>query len=46
MIEAGNGLDLDWKETRKSLNIPVKDDKKAYRYINRHSDGCKRIGFS
>ena len=33
MIETGNGLDLDWKETRKSLNIPVKDDKKAYRYI-------------
>ena len=33
MIETGNGLDLDWNETRKSLKIPVKDDKKAYRYI-------------
>lgn len=30
MIETGNGLDLDWTETRKSLNIPVRDDK--YRF--------------
>ena len=30
MIETGNGLDLDWSETRKSLGIPSK--KGNYRY--------------
>ena len=30
MIETGNGLDLDWSETRKSLGIPSK--KGSYRY--------------
>ena len=30
MIETGNGLDLDWSETRKSLGIPSK--KGTYRY--------------
>ena len=30
MIETGNGLDLDWSETRKSLGLPSK--KGSYRY--------------